>query len=128
MPLAKATYSVLIDRLAGLAVTLVCFAVTLPWLVAAALIANMAATASAGSYSVSDHHAAGALDCACPHLARRLGCARPAEQALLLSILFGLALIASSVPALMLWLIRQISPRGKTAGTVPPERKANLCP
>jgi hypothetical protein len=34
--------------LAGLAVTLVCFAVTLPWLMAAALIANMAATAVAG--------------------------------------------------------------------------------
>lgn len=48
MPLAKAPNSVLIDRFAGLAVSLVRIAVTLPWLMAAVLTRTWPSTAVAG--------------------------------------------------------------------------------
>jgi hypothetical protein len=214
MPLGTATHSVLIDRIAGLAVTLVCFIVTIPWLMAkvgtdpvrwplwgllaaclggiafiivlgararslarvsllaplsrfadalysigrsATLVAFMFATAVTGqlvSYVAffALARSIGAplsfIDCLVtmpPALLIALvpislggwGLREgafvvilkfygiPAEQALLLSILFGLALLISTLPGLALWLMQPVSPRLQRPDDVPRERNAN---
>lgn len=214
VPLTTATHSVLIDRLAGLAVTLLCFATTFPWLLAqvatdavrwllwgllaaclgavalivilgagarplariallaplarfagslastgrsATLIAMMLTTAAAGqmvSYvaffalSRSIGTPLSFADCLVtmpPALLITLvpislggwGLREgafvvilkfygvPAEQALILSMLFGLALLISTLPGIALWLMQPAALRRQRSNDVPNERSAN---